>query len=293
MGYSKITALSLTDLFVQQIENMILSGELAFGEQLPPARELAAKMGVSRTVVTAGLVELEKLGFVEIKARQGVYVCDYRRRGTMETLVAIMRYNGGALRQNEVRSLLETRDAMECMCMRLVVERSDTASLEALAPVLESIRTARDSDEAAENVFLFHHELAVLSGNVLMPLLYHSFRPQSVYLWTIDCKRSGIQKMYESKLALYTALLNGDAPTAVRIKMFPAFLPGKRGTFTQGRFFHRSFLSSSSPEYGIARLPQPVPMEMCVLRVPWQSLPPEMPMPYVPAADGCIHIFFI
>ena len=186
MGYSKITALSLTDLFVQQIENMILSGELAFGEQLPPARELAAKMGVSRTVVTAGLVELEKLGFVEIKARQGVYVCDYRRRGTMETLVAIMRYNGGALRQNEVRSLLETRDA-------------------------------RDSDEAAENVFLFHHELAVLSGNVLMPLLYHSFRPQSVYLWTIDCKRSGIQKMYESKLALYTALLNGDAPTAVRL----------------------------------------------------------------------------
>ena len=207
MGYSKITALSLTDLFVQQIENMILSGELAFGEQLPPARELAAKMGVSRTVVTAGLVELEKFGFVEIKARQG----------TMETLVAIMRYNGGALRQNEVRSLLETRDAMECMCMRLVVERSDTASLEALAPVLESIRTARDSDEAAENVFLFHHELAVLSGNVLMPLLYHSFRPQSVYLWTIDCKRSGIQKMYESKLALYTALLNGDAPTAVRL----------------------------------------------------------------------------
>ena len=66
MGYSKITALSLTDLFVQQIENMILSGELAFGEQLPPARELAAKMGVSRTVVTAGLVELEKLGFVDI-----------------------------------------------------------------------------------------------------------------------------------------------------------------------------------------------------------------------------------
>jgi hypothetical protein len=31
MGYTKISALSLTDLFVQQIENMILSGELAVG----------------------------------------------------------------------------------------------------------------------------------------------------------------------------------------------------------------------------------------------------------------------
>lgn len=217
MGYNRITALSLTDLFVQQIENMILSGELAIGEQLPPARELAVKMGVSRTVVTAGLVELEKLGFVEIRSRQGVYVCDYRRRGTMETLVAIMRYNGGALRRNEVRSLLETRDAMECMCMRLVVERSDMAALETLTPILESIRTAHDNDEAAENIFLFHHELAVLSGNVLMPLLYHSFRPQSVYLWTIDCKRSGIQQMYETKLALYTALLNGDVSAAVQL----------------------------------------------------------------------------
>ena len=62
--------------------------------------------------------------------------------------------------------------------MRLVVERCDAAALETLAPVLESIRTSRDNDEAAENIFRFHHELAVLSGNVLMPLLYHSFRPQ-------------------------------------------------------------------------------------------------------------------
>lgn len=214
MGFNKITALSMTDLFVQQLENMILSGELVVGEQLPPARELAVKMGVSRTVVSAGLVELEKLGFVEIKPRQGVYVCDYRRRGTMETLVAIMRYNGGALRKNEVRSLLETRDAMESMCMRLVVERAGIAELEELAPLLDSIRETSDNDEAAARIFAFHHELAVLSGNVLMPLLYHSFKPQSIYLWSIDCKKSGISSMYERKLELYSALLNHDADTA-------------------------------------------------------------------------------
>ena len=40
MGFNKIVAVSMTELFVQQIENMILSGELAIGEQLPPAREL-------------------------------------------------------------------------------------------------------------------------------------------------------------------------------------------------------------------------------------------------------------
>ena len=215
MGFNKISALSLTDLFVQQIENMILSGELAVGEQLPPARELSIRMGVSRPVISAGLVELEKLGFVEVRPRQGVYVCDYRRKGSMETLVAIMRYNGGALRKNEVRSLLETREAMESLCVKLVCERVNTGELEQLSPILDSIRDAKSPEEAAEQVFCFHHELAVLSGNVLMPLLYYSFHPQSVYLWSLYCKRSGIQKLYQIKLRLYSALLNRDVDSAL------------------------------------------------------------------------------
>ena len=215
MGFVKISAPSLTDLFVQQIEKLILSGELAVGEQLPPARELSVKMGVSRSVINAGLVELEKLGFVDVQPRQGVYVCDYRRKGSVETLVAIMRYHGGALRQNEVRSLLEVREALECLCVRQVIEQVSLAELEALDPMLEAIRQASSGDEAAERVYDFHHELAVLSGNVLMPLLYNSFHPQGVYLWALYCKRAGIDGLYQIKRRLYTALLNRDLASAL------------------------------------------------------------------------------
>ena len=215
MGFVKISAPSLTDLFVQQVENLILSGELAVGEQLPPARELAVKMGISRSVINAGLVELEKLGFVDVHPRQGVYVCDYRRKGSVETLVAIMRYHGGALRQNEVRSLLEVREALECLCVRQVIQQVPLAELEALAPMLEAIRQAPSGDEAAERVYDFHHELAVLSGNVLMPLLYNSFHPQGVYLWALYCKRAGIEGLYQIKRRLYTALLNRDLESAL------------------------------------------------------------------------------
>ena len=216
MGFQKIRSLSLTELFVQQAENMILSGELKIGERLPGARELSARMGVSRPVISAGVVELEKLGFVEIRPRQGVYVSDYRRRGTLETLVAIMRYNGGAMRRNEVRSLLEARSALECLCVGLVTARASDEELEALAPLLEGIREASDAEEAAERVFQFHHELAVLSGNVLLPLMYYSFRPESVYLWALSCREEGILPLYEIKLRLYTALLNRDGADAAR-----------------------------------------------------------------------------
>ncbi len=214
MGFSKINAMSLTDLFVQQIENMILSGELDVGEQLPPARELSLRMGVSRPVISAGVIELEKLGFVEVRPRQGVYVCDYRRRGTLETLVAIMRYNGGTMRSNEVRSLLETRGALECLCVQLVVERASDAELATLAPLLEAIRTARDNDGAAEAVFRFHHEMAVLSGNNLLPLMYYSFHPESVHLWALYCKNNEISALYAIKRDLYDALIARDAAGA-------------------------------------------------------------------------------
>ena len=215
MGFTKITNVSLTDLFVQQVENMILSGELAVGERLPPARELSARMGVSRPVISAGLVELEKLGFVEIHPRQGAYVCDYRRKGTVETLVAIMRYNGGAMRGNEVISLLQVRGSLETLCMELVIQSATDEELAGIAPLLDAIGTAKTPEDTADAVFAFHHELAALSGNMLLPLLYHSFQPESLYLWSISCKKNGHKHLYDMNLRLYQALLNRDVKGAL------------------------------------------------------------------------------
>lgn len=214
MGFTKITNVSLTERFVQQIENMILSGELAVGEKLPSARDLCIKMGISRPVVSAGLIELEKLGFVEVLPRKGAFVCDYRRKGTVETLLAIMRYNGGAMRRNEVVSLLQVRQSLEILCMEQVILHASDRELEAFSPFLDRIARADGPVKTAEAVFAFHHELAVLSGNMLLPLLYHSFRTESLYLWTICGKHFGCRQLYETKLSLYQALLNRDTVAA-------------------------------------------------------------------------------
>ncbi|MEG1633738.1 MAG: FCD domain-containing protein [Oscillospiraceae bacterium] len=217
MGFAKLTSLSLTDLFVRQIEGMILSGELAVGSRLPPARELAVKMEISRTVITAGIVELESLGFVEVHPRQGVFVCDYRRRGTMDTLVSIMRYNGGTLKRDEVKSLVELREAVESVCVRLVIERATDEKLAVLAPILDKMQRAESNGEAAEQVFEFHHELCMLSGNMLLPLTYYSFRQPGIKLWEMYCRRYGIQTMYKRKENLYAAILNRDLSRALEL----------------------------------------------------------------------------
>ena len=58
MPFEKLNSPSLKQLFVRQLQGMILSGELPMGTQLPPERELARQMQVSRAVVNGGLAEL-------------------------------------------------------------------------------------------------------------------------------------------------------------------------------------------------------------------------------------------
>ena len=102
MEFEKIYAPSLKDLFIQQLQDMILSGELPMGSRLPSERELCQQMGVSRAVVNGGITELARQGFLEVLPRQGTYVADYRRNGNMNTLMAIMHYNGGLLGREEM-----------------------------------------------------------------------------------------------------------------------------------------------------------------------------------------------
>lgn len=82
MLFKKLSAPSLKELFVAELEGMILSGKLEIGAKLPPERELAESMQVSRAVVNSGLDEMEKKGFLVVKPRIGTFVADYRKYGT-------------------------------------------------------------------------------------------------------------------------------------------------------------------------------------------------------------------
>lgn len=154
------------------------------------------------------------MGFVEIVARQGVYVSDYRKTGSLDTLMALLNYNGGIMRDDEVRSLMEVRSANECLCMKLVVERATQEELDELAPMLDAIKDAKTDQEGAEAAFQFHHALSVLSRNAFLPLLYNSIHGYGLHFWSLYRKRYGANRLYQNKLELYRALLDRDAERA-------------------------------------------------------------------------------
>ena len=216
MAFRKITTPSLKEVFIHEVENMILSGELKIGDKLPPERELIETMGVSLSVITAGISELENKGFVEIRPRHGIYVADYIHKGSLETLVSIMRYNNGRLSRREVVSMIETRIANEQLVVRLVIEKGKDEDIKALERYFDLLKNEKNAERIAETVVDFFHELAILSDNVLQPLMYHSFRSPIIGIYIRYMEKNGTQSVCGSAREVYDYVQKRDAEGAVK-----------------------------------------------------------------------------
>ena len=207
MEFQKISSPSLRDLFVEQLEHLILSGKLKIGEKLPPERQLAEMMQVSRAVVNSGLGELERKGCLNVKPRVGTFVAD--------TLLSIMKYNGGKIRNEEIRSILEVRIALDTLVAQLCIDRITEEEIQLLRDKIEQIKDAQSIGEASQAAFEFQHEFALLSHNTLIPLIFQSFRAPVFTLWERFCTLYGIPVLYENNYKLWTFIRDRDTQGAV------------------------------------------------------------------------------
>ncbi len=189
---------------------MILSGKLKIGEKLPPERQLAEEMQVSRAVVNGGIADLQRMGFLIVKPRSGTYVADYRRTGTIETLLSIMKYNGGSLRNDEIRSIFEVRIALDTLVARLCLPTITEEEIELLHQIINKIKEATKISEAIEAAFEFQHEFALMSGNALAPLIMQSFKTPIFSMWERYCALYGLEALYESNYNMWTYVRDRD-----------------------------------------------------------------------------------
>jgi GntR family transcriptional regulator len=75
-----------TDLYVQvagEIRRAIADGEAEPGERLPPARDLAAVLGVNTNTVLRALRALRGEGLLEFRRGRGIHVAGTAERGAV------------------------------------------------------------------------------------------------------------------------------------------------------------------------------------------------------------------
>lgn len=220
MEFTEIVAPTVKELFVQRIENLILSGELAVGERLPSERELAERMRVSKTVVHSGIADMVRKGFLEVAPRKGVFVGDYANNGSLEALVSIMQHNGGRLDRRNVRSMLEMRYAIEGVCLSRIMDRRDPQVLARLGQIVrqagqEAGGSPVSCNRLAELYHAFHHLICAASGNTIAPLIMNAFHLPAVQLWANSARTLGPEESVERLRRFYELICEGDREAAM------------------------------------------------------------------------------
>ncbi len=192
---------SLKEEFVLYMEELILRGSLKPGERLPPERELAKKFGVSRPIVHEGILTLETRGLVTLRPRHGVVVNDYRKQGTLDLLLSLIKgtdhkLGPGLTGDLEYFRILMERDMVSLICNR---ESDDSEGLHTLKEINRQMSKNDQAEELAEQDFCFHLQLALVSGNAIYALLTNTLKPAHMDLLTQFYQGKGVRE----KVTLY------------------------------------------------------------------------------------------
>lgn len=175
MELNKTNTQSLTESVVQLFLGKILSGEWKAGDRLPAEREIAARLGVSRSSVHLAILELSGKGFLESIPRQGTLVCDYRKHPTPGSLPLLMSYGSVDLGKDLFSDMMDTRLLLETESARLACSNIYETTFREMQEILDRL-PGPDAD-VTDLLYRFHYHLVQASGNSIYSMIFRGFEP--------------------------------------------------------------------------------------------------------------------
>jgi GntR family transcriptional repressor for pyruvate dehydrogenase complex len=162
----------LSDEIVRQLENLIVNNELSVGDALPPERDLAAQLGVSRNILREAISTMVQKGLLEVRQGSGTYVASPSVELLRDSLSFFVRFSDSGL-----FDLLEARFALEVQIAELAARRSTPQDVTDIVACYEELeRSVEDPDRYIEADIGFHAALARAAKNEILLLLLDSIR---------------------------------------------------------------------------------------------------------------------
>ena len=149
-----------------QLSGMLQRGELAPGDRLPPERDLAKMLGVSRPTVRAGIRVLTAVGVLRSRPGAGTFVVEAQGSPSLD---------GGPLRMMAAlhgctsAEMFEARQSLEMALAGLAAKRANGNQMAAMAEEIVEMYASLDEPE---QFFIhdrrFHQMVAAASGNRIL-----------------------------------------------------------------------------------------------------------------------------
>ena len=156
----------LADTIAAELEKRILEGSLKAGDRLPPERELALELGVSRPSLREAMQKMVSKGLLSTRHGGGTYVTDRLDAYFVDPWQDMLK--GHPLLH---RDLLEFRQMLEGQAATLAAERATEADISQLDGAYAALEIAYAGDDVAACIdadVAFHQAIAEASHNLLI-----------------------------------------------------------------------------------------------------------------------------
>ncbi|MDE3106173.1 MAG: FadR family transcriptional regulator [Acidobacteriota bacterium] len=157
----------LTMQVVDHVRGLIAAGEVKPGDRLPPERELARKLKISRSSLRAGIGFLSAMGVLKSRHGAGTFVSSGPPALDSSSLTVL-----GALHGFLPWQMFEARTIIESNVAALAAERATDEHIAELAEeVAEMYASLDDPQEYLIHDVRFHRTIARASGNPILGAL--------------------------------------------------------------------------------------------------------------------------
>lgn len=148
---------------IEQIENMILEGNLSPGDVLPTERELAQAFGISRGTLREAFRILEREGLIETRPGGGRFLSKGLNKAEDQKRII------ENIERATIIELLEARELFETGIVELAAKRATEQDIQEIETALEKWgKFDADSDDPASPDQAFHLSIAKATHNVVL-----------------------------------------------------------------------------------------------------------------------------
>jgi GntR family transcriptional regulator, transcriptional repressor for pyruvate dehydrogenase complex len=160
---------STSEEVVTQLREMIHRGELRPGDRLPPERDLAKLLGVSRPTLRAAIRSLAAVGVLQSKQGAGTFVVESDGPPALDSAPLRMMASLHGFTTNE---MFEARRSLEMAIAALAAERATGEQMASMAEEIAGMFASLDDPEQfLVHDMRFHQMVAASSGNRIMTAL--------------------------------------------------------------------------------------------------------------------------
>jgi GntR family transcriptional repressor for pyruvate dehydrogenase complex len=211
---------------VKQLREMIQRGELRAGDRLPPERDLAKQLNVSRPTLRAGIRSLAAVGVLQSRQGAGTFVIETDDSPTLDSSPLRLM---AALHGFTSKEMFEARRSLEMAIAGLAAERATGDQMASLAEELAGMFASLDEPEQyLVHDMRFHQMVAAASGNRILTALMNMVATILYDVRSKTVKRAtDLKESAEMHRQIYRAIRDRN-PEAARSAMHDHLLLAQR-----------------------------------------------------------------